>query len=117
MATEPGAAKSTIPATTSTIWHCRSAPACSCGWPNGNWRPDPHPARCFRGDQTPTLPSPACGRAVRGKSGIAEGELILGILALWTAWVDGRGFVDGADVAALEEAPGDQRQQMGPAGK
>jgi hypothetical protein len=32
----------------------------------------------------------------------------LGILALWTAWVDGRGFVDGADVAALEEAQGDQ---------
>jgi hypothetical protein len=51
---------------------------------------------------------PVPGRAVRGKSGIAEAELILGILALWTAWVDGWGFVDGADVAALEEAQGDE---------
>src|ERR1700758_2155663 len=38
MATEPGAAKSTTTATISTIWHCRSAPACSSGWRNGNWR-------------------------------------------------------------------------------
>ena len=52
--------------------------------------------------------APGARRAVRRKSGIAEAELILGILALRTAWVDGRGFVDGADMAALEEAQGDQ---------
>src|SRR5437764_8401014 len=53
-------------------------------------------------------PSPAPRRAVRGKSGIAETQLMFGVLALWTAWVDRRGFVDGAEVAALEEAQSDQ---------
>src|SRR5438309_9558684 len=33
---------------------------------------------------------------------------MFGVLALWTAWVDRRGFVDGAEVAALEEAQSDQ---------
>src|SRR5882724_2703569 len=52
------------------------------------------------------LPQP--GRAVRGNSSIGETELIFGVLALRAAWVDGRGFVDGAEVAALEEAQSDQ---------
>jgi hypothetical protein len=33
---------------------------------------------------------------------------MLGDLALWAAWVDRRGFVDGGDMATLEEAQGDQ---------
>src|SRR6266436_9556145 len=53
-------------------------------------------------------PLPASGRAVRGNSGIAETQLILGVSALWAAWVDGRGFLDGAEVAAFEKAQGDQ---------
>src|SRR6266849_8517181 len=52
--------------------------------------------------------SPRKRRAVRGNSSIAETQLIFGVLALWAAWVDGRGFVDGAEVAALEEAQSDQ---------
>src|SRR5207302_1024063 len=52
--------------------------------------------------------SPSCRRAVRGNSSIAETQLIFGVLALRAAWVDGRGFVDGAEVAALEEAQSDQ---------
>src|SRR5271155_3216919 len=47
-------------------------------------------------------------RAVRGNSGITETQLILGVLTLWAAWVDGRGFVDRAEMAAFEEAQGDQ---------
>src|SRR5690348_7879188 len=54
------------------------------------------------------LPSPACGRAVRGNSGIAEPQLRCGVWALRAARVDGRGFFDGAEVAAFEEASGDQ---------
>src|SRR6266478_6330294 len=53
-------------------------------------------------------PSPVLRRAVRGNSSIAEAQLIFGVLALRAAWVDGRGFVDGAEVAALEEAESDQ---------
>src|ERR1700682_462736 len=47
-------------------------------------------------------------RAVRGNSGIAEAQLIVGVLAWRSVWVDGRGFVDGGEVAALEEAQSDQ---------
>src|SRR5271167_536133 len=54
------------------------------------------------------LPSPGRRRAVRGNSSIAETQLIFGVLALRAAWVDGRGFVDGGEVAALEEAQSDQ---------
>src|SRR5437899_11702937 len=53
-------------------------------------------------------PSPRKRRAVRGNSGIAETQLMFGVLALRAAWVDVRGFVDGAEVAALEEAQSDQ---------
>src|SRR5947209_19577540 len=53
-------------------------------------------------------PSPAPRRAVRGNSSIGEAQLVFGVLALRTAWVDGRGFVDGAKLAAFEEAQGDQ---------
>src|SRR2546423_15114845 len=53
-------------------------------------------------------PSPAMRRAVRENSGIGEAQLIFRVLALRTAWVDGRGYVDGAEVAAFEEARGDQ---------
>src|SRR5580704_16809756 len=47
MATEPGAAKSTTPATTSTIWHCRSALACSSGWRSGNWHLKSNPPSVY----------------------------------------------------------------------
>src|SRR3954454_16249370 len=53
-------------------------------------------------------PSPAIRRAVRGNSGIAEAQLMFGVWALTAARVDGRGFFDGAEVAAFEEAQGDQ---------
>src|SRR5215813_11889368 len=48
METCRAAVKSTTPATISTTWHCRSAPACSPGWPNGNCPADPRPPRCAR---------------------------------------------------------------------
>src|SRR5207302_7932166 len=53
-------------------------------------------------------PLPEGRRAVRGKSGIAEIELTFGVFALRAAWVHGRGFFDGAEVAAFKEAQGDQ---------
>jgi hypothetical protein len=59
-------------------------------------------------DVTPSLTLPHARRAVRGNSSIAEAQLIFGALALRAAWVDGRGFIDGAEVAALEEAQSDQ---------
>src|SRR5271154_4704551 len=58
-----------------------------------------------RGPPPTPPPSP---RAGPGKSGITETQLILGVLTLWAAWVDGRGFVDRAEMAAFEEAQGDQ---------
>src|ERR1700747_1289790 len=51
---------------------------------------------------------PARGRAVRGNSSIAEAQLIFGVLALRAAWVEGRGVVDGGEVATLEETQSDQ---------
>src|SRR5712691_11174842 len=66
------------------------------------------PSPRSRGARGFLLPRPACGRAVRGNSSIAEAQLIFGVLALWAAGVDGRGFVDGAEVAAFEQAQGDQ---------
>src|SRR3954451_19059415 len=54
------------------------------------------------------VPSPALRRAVRGNSGIAEAQLMFGVWALTAARVDGRGFFDGAEVAAFEQAQGDQ---------
>src|SRR6266853_263659 len=62
--------------------------------------------RAYKGNKP--NPSPAMRNAVRGNSSIAETQLIFGVLALRAAWVDGRGFVDGAEVAALEEAQSDQ---------
>src|SRR4051794_5780929 len=56
----------------------------------------------------PSQPSPLGGRAVRGNSGIAEAQLMFGVWALTAARVDGRGFFDGAEVAAFEQAAGDQ---------
>src|SRR5271156_5941524 len=53
---------------------------------------------------TPPPPPPAGP----GKSSKNETQLILGVLTLWAAWVDGRGFVDRAEMAAFEEAQGDQ---------
>src|SRR5271163_1775660 len=69
------------------------------------WAP---PSPRSRGARGFFLPRPASGRAVRGNSGITETQLILGVLTLWAAWVDGRGFVDRAEMAAFEEAQGDQ---------
>jgi SAM domain (Sterile alpha motif) len=65
----------------------------------------------FRGNEIDArvLPSlPRVRRAVQGNSSIAETQLIFGVLAWWAARVDGRGFVDGGEVAALEEAQSDQ---------
>src|SRR5271155_502416 len=49
---------------------------------------------------TPSQTLPHQGRAVRGNSGITETQLILGVLTLWAAWVDGRGVVVVAEEAA-----------------
>src|SRR5580704_9017416 len=95
MATEPGAAKSTTPATTSTIWHCRSAPACSCGWRNGNWR-------------LKSNPPAAHGKHAGGGEGLrrgGNGALVVHDLAhLGPLRVTQRGGVDTQIVAGLHPA-------------
>lgn len=47
-------------------------------------------------------------RAVRGKSGIGEAELVWGAEGFGSAWVDWRWALDGGDVATLEEAADDE---------
>src|SRR5436190_20152717 len=79
MATEPGAAKCTTPVTISTTRHCRSAPACSSGWPNGNWRPVKSLLR-RGGDGALVVHDLAHLRALRvGQCGGVDAQIVAGL--------------------------------------
>src|ERR1700676_2742467 len=54
------------------------------------------------------LPRPACGRAVRGNSRIAEPQLVWRESWFSPAWVDRRGLVDFGDGFSHEQALADE---------